>query len=282
MAGHEQLKKRLRGVRLSGQLAGAMKTVASAKYAKANKQFISYRHYLHKLERLCGLYDRHDLSVPEGKSLYIVLGFNRGLCGAYNAELHAFAASVIAAEPGALVAVCGKQAISYFAEKGIGADRTFVFSDIPSQEELAPLYEYATGKLAAGEVDRVMLVRQNYVNTLTQKPVCTPLLPITGDRATEGELLLLPDPATVRSRLLDQLAKGRLYRAALEAALRLLKPGGVIAVALYYGGTNGYGERDEAKLEHEINRKRQSAVTTGVIETSAGAFMEGDETDGEG
>lgn len=32
--------------------------------------------------------------------------------------------------------------------------------------------------------------------------------------------------------------------AALEAALRLLKPGGVIAVALYYGGTNGYGERD--------------------------------------
>lgn len=276
MAGLEQLKKRLRGVRLSGQLAGAMKTVASAKYAKVNKQFISYRHYLHKLERLCGLYDRHDLPVPEGKSLYIVLGFNRGLCGAYNAELHAFAASVIAAEPGALVAVCGKQAISYFAEKGIGADRTFVFSDIPSQEEQAPLYEYATGKTAAGEVDRVMLVRQSYVNTLTQKPVCTPLLPITGDRATEGELLLLPDPATVRSRLLDQLAKGRLYRAALEATL-----GAQAATLNAMRTAYDNAKESEAKLEHEINRKRQSAVTTGVIETSAGAFMEGDETDGE-
>ena len=241
------------------------------------KQFISYRHYLHKLERLCGLYGRHDLPVPEGKSLYIILGFNRGLCGAYNAELHAFAASVLEAEPGALVAVCGKKAISYFADKGVQADKTFVFSDTPTLAECLPLYEYAVSRMAAGEVERVMLVRQNYIKTLTQKPVCTPLLPITGDRATEGELLLLPDSATVRARLLEQLAKGRLYRAALEAAL-------AAQAATLNAMRTAYDNACESaeKLEHEINRKRQSAVTTGVIETSAGAFMEGDETDGEG
>ena len=48
------------------------------------------------------------------------------------------------------------------------------------------------------------------------------------------------------SRIVPRLTPNRSDTsvAALEAALRLLKPGGVIAVALYYGGANGYGERD--------------------------------------
>lgn len=276
MAGLEQLKKRLRGVRISGQLAGAMKTVASAKYAKLNRRFVAYRHYLHQLERLCGLYGRSDIPMPEGKSLYIVLGFNRGLCGAYNAELHTFASAVLAAEPDAMLAVCGKKAIAFFEARGVRADRTFALSDTPTIEECLPLYEYAAEVLARGEAKRVMLVRQSFVNTLTQKPILTPLLPVTGDRASEGELLLIPDAATVRECLLVQLAKGRLYRAVLEAALAA-QAATLSAMRTAYDNAKECAE----KLEHEINRKRQSAVTTGVIETSAGAFMEGDETDGE-
>lgn len=277
MAGLGQLKKRLRGVRISGQLAGAMKTVASAKYARLNRRLIAYRHYLHKLERLCGLYGRHDVPEPVGKSLYIVLGINRGLCGAYNAELHAFAASLLEAEPDAMLAVCGKKAVAFFEAKGVRPDRVFALSDTPTPEECTPLYEYAAGLLADGAVERVMLVRQTFVNTLTQKPVLSPLLPITGDRASGEELLLIPDPATVRERLLVQLAKGRLYRAALDAALSA-QAATLGAMRTAYDNAKECAE----KLEHEINRKRQSAVTAGVIETFSGAFAKGDETNGEG
>ena len=48
--------------------------------------------------------------------------------------------------------------------------------------------------------------------------------------------------------------------AALEAALRLLKPGGVIAVALYYGGANGYGERDAVMTWLETLDDRKFSV----------------------
>ena len=48
--------------------------------------------------------------------------------------------------------------------------------------------------------------------------------------------------------------------AALEAALRLLKPGGVIAIALYYGGANGYGERDAVMTWLETLDDRKFSV----------------------
>ena len=48
--------------------------------------------------------------------------------------------------------------------------------------------------------------------------------------------------------------------AALEAALRLLKPGGVVAIALYYGGANGYGERDAVMTWLETLDDRKFSV----------------------
>ena len=48
--------------------------------------------------------------------------------------------------------------------------------------------------------------------------------------------------------------------AALEAALRLMKPGGVIAIALYYGGANGYGERDAVMTWLETLDDRKFSV----------------------
>ena len=186
--------------------------------------------------------------------------------------MHTFACSVLEAEPDALLFVCGKKAVAYFEAKGRKPDGVFPLSDTPTMEECMPLYRAATALLANGTADRVMLIRQSFVNTLTQTPVLTPLLPVTGDRTGDGELLLIPDSATVRERLLTQLSEGRLYRAALEAAL-------AAQAATLNAMRTAYDNAKECaqKLEYEINRKRQSAVTTGVIETSAGAFTEGEE-----
>ena len=100
MAGLAQLKKRLRSVELSGQLAGAMKTVSSAKYAKINKLFTSYHHYaaeLEKLSAMCGesLTGKFAGESADAVDCYVILGYNRGLCGGYNAELHSYAEQIL-------------------------------------------------------------------------------------------------------------------------------------------------------------------------------------------
>lgn len=278
MAGLAQLKKRLRGVELSGQLAGAMKTVASAKFARLNKRYTTYRRYAEELElllRRCGGVLPPALTgEPKERRCYLVLGYNRGFCGGYNAELHAFADRVLGRDPGAVLFVSGKAAVAHFAEKKQEIERQFVLPDIPDTTDCREMLEAVLAVYLSGEVSAVHILRQRYVNTLTQTPEELQLLPIKGEWEPGAlpEWLLLPDRETVFAGLWRRAMEAELYGAVLETAI-----GAQASTLTAMRTASDNAAKTAEKLENEINKKRQSAVTSGVIETASGALFDEEE-----
>lgn len=282
MAGLAQLKKRLRGVELSGQLAGAMKTVASAKFAKLNKRYAAYRRYAEELElllRQCGGELTPALpQAPEARSCYLVLGYSRGFCGGYNAELHAFADRVLGKDPGAMLFVSGKAAVAHFTEKKQEMQGQFFLPDIPDTADCHEMLEAVLAPYLSGQVNTVHILRQKYVNTLTQMPEDFQLLPIARQEETDtpAEWLLLPDRDTVLAGLWRRAVEGELYGAVLETAI-----GAQASTLTAMRTASDNAAQTAEKLENEINKKRQSAVTSGVIETASGALFDEEEEHGD-
>ena len=120
MAGLQQLKGRLRSVKISKQLASAMKTVASVKYSRLTAMESAYRGYAGMCRQMKKMIEipasSNDDALPR---CIVVVGSNKGLCGSYNSELRTYAEDQIVTDANRLLIVTGKNAISYFSEKNI-------------------------------------------------------------------------------------------------------------------------------------------------------------------
>ena len=139
MATLTDLKKRLRGVQTICQLAGAMRTVSSAKLARlnaVNASFAAYAQGCRELLEACGAV----LPPAEGadRTLVILLSGNRGLCGSYHNDLFAFFRSLAEPEKQDYIA-CGKRAAAYCREKGYPLLDVFSVSDVPLYAEAEAL-----------------------------------------------------------------------------------------------------------------------------------------------
>ncbi len=273
MAELGQLKKRLRSVRLSGQLAGAMKTAASAKYAKANRLYSTYRVRSDALEALAnGAFAQQEVGNVRNddcRRCYVILGHNKGLCGSFNADLHTYAEEFLRSAEAGSVYICGKCAIAYFVEKKRNMAGSFILPDVPSIEDCRAFLDTFIGGLIDGSTDSVTILYQSFVNTLTQTPAQKTLRPFaSADEAdrngAEEPMLWIPDRVSVMQELQRKLYETVFYRLILESSL------GAQAATLAAMRT-AYDNADETaeRLENEINKKRQGAVTMGVLETSA-------------
>lgn len=276
MAGIEQLKKRLRSVELSRQLSEAMRTVASAKYARISAISTRYRAYcdeLSTLSRFCGRSDagENKAASPDARNCYVILGHNRGLCGGYNTELHNFAVSVLEKDPEAMVIVCGKAAVARFDEHRMRVDHRFSLPDVPDKGDCTPTFALFSQLFDEGKIASVSLVYQAYINTLTQRPTVKKLLPFATEESDEHEkceeTLFLPDRETINRDFISRIPEMIFYKTVLEATL-----GAQAATLMAMRTASDNAAKTAAKLQLEINKRRQSAVTTGVIETSSGMF----------
>ena len=170
MAALTDLKKRLRSVQTICQLAGAMRTVSSAKLARlsaANAAFAPYAEGCRELLVSSGAI----LSPGEGadRTLVILLSGNRGLCGSYHNDLFAFFRSL--AEPeGQDYIACGKMAAGYCREKGIPLLASFPVSDVPRYAEAEALADRILDLYCGGRVGRVLFVYGEGVNACGRSP----------------------------------------------------------------------------------------------------------------
>ena len=102
MAGLQQLRKRLKSIRATGQLAEAMRTAATIKYSRVSKVREEFTPYASGSADMLSLLGRFgicreaDRIAP--KNCLVLFGSNRGLCGGFNAELFRFMDRVLAAE----------------------------------------------------------------------------------------------------------------------------------------------------------------------------------------
>ncbi len=270
MASLRELRKHLKSIRTTEQLAGAMKTVSAAKFSRISGVLEGYKPYADACREMTARFGTSLAAVlpcanPDAPACYVVLAGNRGLCGGYNLLLLDYADEVLskAERPYRLIA-CGKMAAAHFASQ---TNDVFPYPDVPDYDACMALCERLRTAYTAGEISSVTLIYQSFENMLTQTPVTYRLLPLSdvpaGEELPEDGTLYVPDRETVLKSACLRCVDAALYAVILEACA-----GAQAATLMAMRSAYDNAQESSAKLETVISRKRQSEVTASVLETS--------------
>jgi F-type H+-transporting ATPase subunit gamma len=291
MATVADLKRRIRSIRNTRKITKAMELVASARLRRAEARIEAMRPYADRMTELMigtarastslqglALLQRREVQ----KAAIIPLTGDRGLAGAFNAQVlrHSFALERQLRAGGVEVRwlVAGKKGRSTLSFRRYEIDQSWIgFSDRPSYHDAQAIARKAAELYESGEVDRVVIVYNEFVSALVQRVVERDLLPIPEealahdeeaehDRALLGDFIYEPEPEEILQRLLPVYVETELYRALLESAA---SEQGARMTAM----RNASGNAGEliSSLTLDMNRARQAEITQQILEVVAGA-----------
>jgi F-type H+-transporting ATPase subunit gamma len=288
MAGGQEriLRRRIRSVQATKKITRAMELIAASRIVKAQARVqaaVPYANGITEVVRnlqAAGGGVGHPMLVERDqirRVAHVVIGADRGLCGAYNTQVIRATEAEIRDHDALghsyeLVTV-GRKAEGYFRFRNYAIEAVHAgFTDNPSYEDARAVAGPLIERYEAGELDRVQLVYTRFISAGRQEIVVRALLPLadedltapadTGGAAYEFE----PDPDAILDRLLPRYAEARVYAALLNAAAsehaarqRAMKAATDNAEELIRG------------LTRTMNRARQDAITTEIMEIVGGA-----------
>jgi F-type H+-transporting ATPase subunit gamma len=291
MATVQDLKRRIRSIRNTRKITKAMELVASARLRRAQARIEAMRPYADRMTELMigtarassslqglALLQRREVQ----KAAIVPLTGDRGLAGAFNAQVlrHAFALERQLREDGVEVhwLVAGKKGRSTLSFRRYEIEQSWIgFSDRPAYHDAQAIARKAAELYESGEVDRVVIVYNQFVSALVQRVVERDLLPIPeealakdeadkAEQALLGDFIYEPEPEEILKRLLPVYVETELYRALLESAA---SEQGARMTAM----RNASGNAADliSSLTLDMNRARQAEITQEILEVVAGA-----------
>ena len=279
------LRRRIRSVKNTQQITKAMEMVAAAKLRRAQLRAFAARPYAVKitemLTNLAGAASELDhplFKVREVKTTALVLvTSDRGLCGAYNANLVRAAEQRLRAEAAAgragapSLLLVGKKGRDYFRRRKYPV--LAAHSPVPAEASLEfarSLTDDLIARFVAGEVDRVEIMFTRFVTALNRRVVVEPFLPVGAAQsdaaAAGGSALFEPDAESIFAELLPRYATAKLF-AALADALASEHSARMIAMG---SARKNAGELIDL-LTLQRNRLRQAAITKELLDIVGGA-----------
>ena len=275
------IRRRIRSVKNTQQLTKAMKTVSAAKLRRAQDRVFSARPYADQLKRVLGnLTVRiENVSHPllevrsEERILLVVVTADRGLCGAFNANILRAATAFLRDHLSQKVtlATVGRKGRDFFRRRGIPIRAEFVniFSKLDYghardiSETIIQLYSQA-------EIDAVYIVYNEFKSVIQQRIVVEKVLPLSRvdlqPAAAQLDYIFEQPPQEIFNRLLPRYVEIQIYRALLESAAA--EHGA--RMASMDTATRNAGEMIDM-LTLNMNRIRQAAITKEIIEVVSGA-----------
>jgi len=283
------LRRRIRSVQSTKKITRAMELIAATRVASAQQRAAAARPYseritsvIQNLAAVGGAVD-HRLLRPAtdgGKVAFVVIASDRGLAGPYNTSVIRAAERELQARRAEgndySLVVVGKKVESYFRFRGYRIDAVFHgMSDRPSYEDARQVADVVRGAFEEGEVDEVVLVYTRFLSVASQRVVVRQFMPLSGvgagtdTRADDGphaDYEFEPQPDQILTRLLPRYVEARLYAAMLDAAAsehaarqRAMK------------SATDNAEELIIKYSRAMNRARQDAITTEIMEIVGGA-----------
>ena len=281
MANLLDIRRRIRSVRNTQQITRAMKTVSAAKLRRAQERIFAARPYAAQFKtafaNLAGRVQdvEHPLLAvrPERNLLLVVITADRGLCGAFNANVIRTAADFIRERSDASIRLMtvGKKGRDFFARRGetIIEEHVGLFAQLNIEHartigaRIVDLYRNA-------ECDAAYLAYNEFKSVIQQRLVVEPLLPLGADTLEGGGSLLdyiyEQPPQEIFGRLLPRYVDIQVHRALLESAAA---EHGARMAAMDTASRNA-AEMIET-LTLNMNRVRQAAITREIIEVVSGA-----------
>jgi F-type H+-transporting ATPase subunit gamma len=277
------IRGRIRSVKNSQQITKAMKMVAAAKLRRAQERMFAARPYAAGLRKvLSSVSTRVDISAhpllqarePERNVVVIVVTADRGLCGAFNANVIRAAQNFIREQAFEAVSVLtiGRKGGDFFKRRPIPVRQNVMVAQALS---LGIAHEIAEGLIKdfiEEKIDGVYVVYNEFKSIIAQHVRAERLLPIARDfeEATEQQggvdYLYEPGPEQILSDLLPKHIEFQLYRVLLESAAA---EQGARMTAMEAATKNASDMIEHLTLTY--NRIRQAAITKEIIEIVSGA-----------
>ena len=275
------IRRRIRSVKNTQQLTKAMKTVSAAKLRRAQERVVSARPYANQLRHvLAGLASRIEniehplLEVrPEKRVLLLVVTSDRGLCGGFNSNLTKAAQSFLRQRQDSEIQLftAGRKGRDFFRRRNANIAGEYVnfFSrlDVSNAKDIA---QQLIEKYSNAEIDAVYITYNEFKSAIQQRIVVERLLPLGSADLKEApsgvDYIFEQPPQEILNRLLPRYVEIEVYRALLESAAA---EHGARMAAMDTASRNA-GEMIES-LTLNMNRIRQAAITSEIIEVDSGA-----------
>jgi F-type H+-transporting ATPase subunit gamma len=282
MAKGRELKGRIKTVENTRKITRTMEMVATSKMKRAQDRVVAARPFANSLtEVIANLYTpelaeafpllRQPATI--NKAAIIVLTSNRGLAGAFNANLLKEARALLGrlkesnVEPE--LHVIGKKGLGYFryVNRAVASSRTDI-TDRPTAENAAQIVDELIQRFASGDIDAVHIVYAKFQSALSTPPTTQTILPVTPPERTgpQPDYILLPSAEVILTQLLPSYVRNSVYKALVETAAG---EQGARRTAMK-NATDNAGEMLNV-LRRTFNRARQAQITQEIAEIVGGA-----------
>ncbi|HEV2621447.1 MAG TPA: F0F1 ATP synthase subunit gamma [Frateuria sp.] len=302
MASGREIKTKIKSTQNMRKVTRALEMVSASKIRKAQDLMKASRPYARMMRRVIAhvaqantdfkhpfLIERENAS----RVAFIVISTDRGLCGGLNSNLFRRVLPAVREwqDKGAQVDVVaiGQKAIQFFRRiKGVNlVGSVSHLGERPKLEQLVGVIKVVLDAYAANGLDRVFLAYNDFVNTMTQKPMVDALLPLplvaaelaaqqsSGDSAYAGitleqthdwDYIYEPDAAAVLEHVLGRYIESVVYQGVLE---NLASEHAARMVAMKSASDNA--NKVIAELTLSYNKARQAAITQEISEIVGGA-----------
>jgi F-type H+-transporting ATPase subunit gamma len=288
MAGQlKEVRNRIKSVQSTQQITKAMKMVSAAKLRRAQDAIIQMRPYAKKLQEMLS----NIVSSSEGESgmalaaerpiekvLLLVITSDRGLAGAYNANIIKLAKQTISekynnqhAKGGVTIWSIGKKGYEHFQKNNYKVTDTHkdIFLNL-TFESVQQAAAAATKAFEQKEFDAVEIIYSEFKNAATQVFIAERFLPIPklegGNNQVKSDFIFDPNREELVAELMPKILNTQLYKAVLDAHA---SEHGARMTAMDKASENA----DELlrSLKISYNRARQAAITTELTEIVSGA-----------
>lgn len=289
MPSTRDIRRRIKSVKNTRQITKAMELVAASKMGKAQQAAVSGRPFsfllaqiLDSVSHQLGEDVKHPLlerrEIKNRGVLLITTG--RGLCGALNSNLFRVVAEI---EGNARFVCMGRKGTQFLSRTKRDLMAEFPLSDNVPISEIRPAADFLIKAFLDREVDTLEVIYSQFVNTLVQKPVRVPLLPVSnladvletllGNVAVETQGVLKRDEREMSfepgaDQLLDLLLplfiKGEIFQFARAAKA---SEHSARMVAMKTAKDNASNLLDDLTLVY--NKARQAAITAEILEIAA-------------
>jgi F-type H+-transporting ATPase subunit gamma len=290
MANSKEIKVQIASIGNTQKITSAMEKVAVSKMKKTQDKMLKGRPYR---DRMLSVISHLAKGQPEYKPKYmeerevkkiaiIVISSDKGLCGGLNANLlrdvTRFASEQASSGKEISYSLIGTKAQSFFRSFGGNViSVTEKLGDDPSIEQLVGSMKILLDAFSEGDIDKVYLASNSFVNTMTQEPEINQLLPLskiddesednTGKDAPRWDYIYEPDDSRVLlDGLMERYIESLLYQSVIEniACEQAAK-----MVAMKSATDNAGSLIEELQLVY--NNARQAAITQEISEIVAGA-----------
>src|SRR5690606_25208659 len=284
MAGVKEIRIKIASFKSTQKITKAMEMVAASKMRRAQERMRATRPYAEKIRRVIGHLRlanpdfQHPFMVErEPKSVgFIIITTDRGLCGGLNVNL--FKATLAAIrewrERGAQVSMCliGSKGVQFFRRlDGLSTLATVThLGDKPHVADLIGTVKVMLDQYQDGQLDRLFVVNNEFVNTMSQKPVVRQLLPVVPEDEDElqkmWDYIYEPSAPELLDGILMRYIESQVYQGAVENVACEM----AARMVAMKSATDNAGKLIE-ELQLIYNKARQAAITKEISEIVGGA-----------